>query len=183
MFFCVTDRKRRELSMLTAACVASAARMSASSSVNSPRFLLSTWTTPIVLPEVVLHRRGEDRPRAVAREHVPLGAEARVLVRVLHVERLARPRDVAGDAVADLEPDRAHVVALRDARDELVVRLVEQVERGAVGLERLGDLVENELEQLVEIERRPERDPDLAQRLADAHLAGERRLDRAASSS
>ncbi len=50
MFFCVTDMKSRELSMLTAACVASAARMSASSSVNSPRFLLSTCTTPIVLP-------------------------------------------------------------------------------------------------------------------------------------
>ncbi len=50
MFFCVTDMNRRELSMLTAACVDSAARISASSSVKSPRFLLSTCTTPMVLP-------------------------------------------------------------------------------------------------------------------------------------
>ncbi len=50
MFFCVTDMKRRELSMLTAACVARAARISASSGVNSSTFLLSTCTTPMVLP-------------------------------------------------------------------------------------------------------------------------------------
>ena len=50
MFFCVTERKRRELSIEIAACVASAARMIASVSVNSPRFLLSTWMTPIVRP-------------------------------------------------------------------------------------------------------------------------------------
>ena len=37
-------------------------------------------------------------------------------------------------------------------------------------------LLEDQLEELVEIERRPEREPDLAQRRADARLARERRL-------
>ncbi len=93
------------------------------------------------------------------------------------MQRLSRAGDVAGDAVANLEPDRADVVALGDARDELLARLVEEIQRGAIGLERLGDLVENELEQLVEIERRTERGAHLAQRLADTHLARQARLE------
>ncbi len=89
-------------------------------------------------------------------------------------------RHVAGDPVAVLQADRPDALALRDARHELVVRFVEEVERRPVGLEGLGDLRENELEQLVEIERRPQRDADLAQRLADPDFARQRRLDRAA---
>ena len=56
MFFCVTERKSRELSMLMAACVASAARTTASVSVKTPcrpwssGFLLSTWMTPMIRP-------------------------------------------------------------------------------------------------------------------------------------
>ena len=49
-FFWTVSRNSRELSMEMAACVDRTARISASSSVNSPRFLFSTWTTPMVLP-------------------------------------------------------------------------------------------------------------------------------------
>ena len=46
--------------------------------------------------------------------------------------------------------------------------LIEQIERGAVRLEQLGNLPKNQLEELVEIERRTERQPDIAQ---SAHRA------------
>ena len=56
-------------------------------------------------PEVVLHRDGEDRSRPVARREVQLGVEARVAVRIVDEERLARPRDMTGDALPHLEAD------------------------------------------------------------------------------
>ena len=123
--------------------------------------------------QVVLHRDGEDRPRAVPRGHVPFGVEARVLVGIVDEERLARVGDVARDALPDLEANRSDLVALDDARDELVLAVVEEVERGAIGLDGVDDLREDEVEELVEIERGPEGEADLAQRDADPALATE----------
>ena len=78
-----------------------------------------------------------------------------------------------GDAVADLHADRAHLAADHDAAHELVLGLVEQVQRGAIGLEQLGELAEDELEQVVEVERRAERDAHLAQGPRNALLAAQ----------
>jgi hypothetical protein len=79
-------------------------------------------------------------------------------------------RDVAGDALTDLQPDGAHLVALDDARHELPAALVEEIQRRPVRFDRVVDLLENELEELIEIERRPEREADLAEGLAFARL-------------
>jgi hypothetical protein len=73
-------------------------------------------------------------------------------------------RDVARDAGADGQLDALGLVADDDAREQALSLLVEQVERGPVGLEKLRDLAENELEQLVEIERRSEREAHVAER-------------------
>ena len=52
MFFCTTDKKRRLLSMETAASVAKALSSASSLAVKSRRlFLLSTWTTPMIRPK------------------------------------------------------------------------------------------------------------------------------------
>ena len=95
----------------------------------------------------------------------------------MYAHRLARARHHAGDAFAHFHAHRANRVADRDARHELAVRFVEQVERRAIGVEQVGDLFENELEQLVEIERRTERHPHVAQGCRDPLFAGERGLE------
>ncbi len=79
--------------------------------------------------------------------------------------RLGRDRDGpslgggrAGDPLADAEPRPArHLVerrAARRAEDELAGRLVVEVDEARVGLERGGDLVRDEVEHLLEVERR-----------------------------
>ena len=56
---------------------------------------------------------------------------------------------------------------------ELIFRLVEQIERGAIGFDELGELAQNQLEQIVEVERRAERVAHLLQRARCACLVGE----------
>ena len=164
MFFCVTERKRRELSIEIAACVASA---------ELSGLLVEHLDDADGASQVVLHRDREDRARAVARGHVPFGVEPRILVGLVDEERLARLRDVAGDALTDLEADGPDLVALHDARDELALPLVEQVERRAIGLDRVVDLGKDELEEPVEIERGAEREAHFTLRDADPPLANE----------
>src|SRR6185295_7574443 len=81
--------------------------------------------------------------------------------------------DVTGDALSDLQPNRPNLVALDDARDELAPLVVEQVERRAIGFDGVVDLLEDELEERIEIERGAEREADLAERDTDAPLACE----------
>src|SRR5690606_30208140 len=66
---------------------------------------------------------------------------------------------------ADLELDRPRLVPDDDPRQELLPRLVEQVERRPIGLEQLRDLLEDQLEELIEIQRAPQRQPDVLERL------------------
>jgi hypothetical protein len=47
-----------------------------------------------------------------------------------------------------------HPRAERGAQDELIRRLVVQIDEAGIGLEGLGDLASDELEDLVEVERR-----------------------------
>ncbi len=127
------------------------------------------------LAQMVSHRGRQDRARAVAAQQVPLGVEPWIGVGVADVQGPAGARDISREALASLHSDRPYAWALRDARDELLAPLVEQVERRAVGLERFGQLLQDQLEQLIEVERRSERNTHLAQRLADAKLAIEGR--------
>ncbi len=168
---CVTDMNRRKKSMLTVAWVDSAARVSASSSLVAA--LCYTPGHADGPAQVFFMGAARMDRRAVAQQQVPVGQEARVLVGVAHVQR---PGDVARDSRAPTftRMERTSLPRARDTSSSFA--FAEQVQRGAVGLEGLGDLVEDELEQLVEIERRPERGAHLAQRLADAHLARERGL-------
>jgi hypothetical protein len=123
--------------------------------------------------EMVLHRDGEDGARAIPRLDVEVRVEPWILVGLVDEERLARLGDVAGDTLADLEPDLTDLITLDDARDELVLPVIEQIEGRAVRLDRVGDLVEDELEELLEIERGAEGEPDLPERDADPAFAGE----------
>ena len=123
--------------------------------------------------QVVLQRRNQHVPRAITGQDVPLGLEALVGVGVLDPDRLAGLGHTAGDAVAHLQPDGAHLLPHHDAAQELAVLLVQQVQRGAVRLEQLGDLAQDELQQIVEVERGTERVADLPQRPRDALLAGQ----------
>ena len=113
---------------------------------------------------LVLHRHAERRARPVAGPTVPLGVEAHVLIGVLDVERLAGAGHGPREPLAWLQPDLVDLVALCDLGPELVGLLVEQVERRPVGLHHLADAVEDHLEQLTEVERRPKGRADVLQR-------------------
>ncbi len=67
-------------------------------------------------------------------------------------------RGGAGDPLADAQARAArHLVerrAARRAEDELAGRLVVEVDEARVGLERRGDLLRDEVENLLEVERR-----------------------------
>ncbi len=69
---------------------------------------------------------------------------------------------------------RAHLVAHHQATDELFLALVEQVQRGAIGLDQVGQLAQDQLEQVVEVEGRAQRDSDLTQRGRDPAFAAKR---------
>ena len=69
---------------------------------------------------------------------------------------LARPHPRAPRHLLDAR-------AVRRAEDELVGALVVEVDEAGVGLERLGDLARDELEHLLEIERRVDRGDRLGQ--------------------
>ena len=73
-----------------------------------------------------------------------------------------RLRHPAGDALAGLEADGGDGAALRDLRLELRAVVGDEVDRGALGVEQLGHLLEQHDEQAVEIERRAEHLAELA---------------------
>ena len=81
-----------------------------------------------------------------------------------------RLRYQAGDTVPDLHADRPHLLAHHHAAHDLVVGLVEQIQRGAIRFDQLGELAQDELEQIVQIEGGAERDAHLTQGLRDALL-------------
>jgi hypothetical protein len=128
------------------------------------------------LAHVALEWRGQNRLRAITDELVPVAAEALVAIGVAHPERLTGPGHQPRDAFAHLHPHRTDGVSDRDAGNELSVDLVEQVERGAVGVQKLRDLLQNQLQEIVEVERRAEGHADFAQRGRDALLPGQGRL-------
>ncbi len=103
--------------------------------------------------------------------------EALVAVGVLDAHGAPRLGDVAGDPLAQRQLDGVRLLADHDAREQPPPLLVEQVEGGPVRLEQLGDLVEDELEELIEIEGAPQRQPDVAQRLDRLLGARERDLE------
>src|SRR5262249_13546349 len=123
--------------------------------------------------EVVLHRHGEDRSRAIPRREIELGVETWVAVRIVDEERLARLGDVPRDSLSYPQTNLADLIPLDDPGDELALPIVEEIERRPIGFDRAVDLLEDELEELVEIERRPEGETHLTQRDADPLLTGE----------
>ena len=100
--------------------------------------------------------RGQDRPGLEARGQVRAGVEAGVLVGVGDVDGLARPRDRAGDAAADREPDRRDRSALEDLADELVGARLAQEDRAALGVRLRSGGAEDDPEDLRRVERRRE---------------------------
>ena len=173
-FFWISESTSRELSMATAACVLSADAIASSSCVKPVgRALVQDLEHADGAAEVIAERRREHAGRAVTGEQIPFLLEARVPVGVGNAKGLTARGHEPGNAVADLHADRAHLSPDHDAAHELVPGLVEQVQRGAIGLEELGDLRENELEQIVEVEGRPERGPHLAQGSRNALLAAQ----------
>src|SRR4029077_5471485 len=83
------------------------------------------------------HREREKALRAVAGALVGFGVEARILVGVGDVDRLAGGRDEAGDAHTDGLPDLAGASAEGDPRPDLASLAVHDEDRGAIRVEKL----------------------------------------------
>ena len=83
-----------------------------------------------------------------------------------HHRRALRRRDTR-DPLARPHPRRARQLldarAVRRAQDELVGALVVEVDEARIGAERVGDLARDELEHLLEVERRVDRRDRLGQ--------------------
>ena len=113
-------------------------------------------------------RHGEDRLVLVLGQ-VREALEARVEVRLLgdHHRRALRRGD-AGDPLARTHARRARELldarAVGRAEDELVDALVVQVDEARVRPERVGHLARDELEHLLEVERRVDRSDRLGQK-------------------
>ena len=120
---------------------------------------------------LILERHTKHRTGAIAGATIPFRVETDVLVGVFEIQTLARLRDAAGQPFANLESNLDRVFALCDFGPEFVGVLVQQVERGTIGLHHLADAIEDHLQQFVEIEGRPEQNADLLQRAQLGALA------------
>jgi hypothetical protein len=141
------------------------------------------------LAAVVAQRRAEHGAGVVPGLLVDLGVEGRMLVGVGDPHRLASGGDVAGDATGDREAELLRLHALRQLAPQLAAHAVDEEQRGAVGLQALGqrlqDLLDDAREVEVTAERRRHLEPCLlvavgAQEPGEERFgfAGSRRLSR-----
>ena len=128
--------------MAMPACAATVASSASSSASKGPSALVEHLHHADGAPLVIGHRHAQDRSRAKAGRLVDRLVEARIGVGVGDVHRRARLRHPAGDAFAGLEADGGDGAALRDLRLELRAVVGDEVDRRALGVEELGDLLE-----------------------------------------
>jgi hypothetical protein len=120
-------------------------------------------------PALADERRREHRARRDAARAIDRAVEARMRRHVVHAERLARLEHRAGDAFADreAEPEQAfgHVgVLLRDVREvELLLLVIDQQHRRALGVQDFPAAGHDELDQAVELAARGERATELVE--------------------
>ena len=87
---------------------------------------------------------------APCRSLVHAGEEALVALGGGDVHDLAGGGDVAGDALPEPEADLLELGQVRGPREHLALAAIDEVERAAIGLHRLGDPVHQRAEQIVE---------------------------------
>ena len=121
--------------------------------VERPQALVEHLHDADGAPLVIGHRHAQDRARAKAGRLVDGLVEARIGVGVGDVHRRRRLRHPAGDAFAGLEADGGDGAALRDLRLEVGAVVGDEVDGGALGVEEIGDLLEQDHEQAIEVER------------------------------
>src|SRR5690554_1773535 len=112
-------------------------------------------------PMVVHDRHADRRARPIAGAAIPFRIKAWILIGVGDVEALSARRDLTREPFSDREAQLADLIALGDARPELALLFVEEIDRRAIGLHDGRDLAHHDHEQLVHIERRAEQLHDL----------------------
>jgi hypothetical protein len=124
-------------------------------------------------------RGAQDRARLERGLGVDVRREARVALDVVHDRRLAALGHPAGDALADLGPDRRGLLALgaeRGLEHQLLLLLVHHQQRPGLGRDQLADLLDHELDHLARLEDRVRGLHDVGQDREPARGGGRRRL-------
>ncbi len=98
------------------------------------------------------HRHREQRGGAVPGHLVDVGVEALLVSRRGDVHHAAVLRDVAGDALADLQADLFELGEVRGAAEDLLPREIDEVQRAAIGLHAVRDAIDELVEELVEVD-------------------------------
>ena len=145
-------RTSEVFSTASAASAASRFKYSSSAALKLPRLRVEHLHHADDVAVAIAQRRRHEAARAISGLAIDLAKEAPVALGRRQVEDLPRGGDGAGDALPDLEPDLLELGQVRRAREQLARLRIDEVERAAIGAERLGDLGDHPVEQLVEID-------------------------------